>query len=180
MCQPLAVCYDILSLTFETAWLIDIVHTFKAESYPLLKYVNVLNFVLKLKLQLVIFSLYSFSSCCSLKQYLNSVTTMGAAQHYTVHIPSPELLISNYILCLLNIFRIGICCYYRLPVFCLLTGQFWGFSTTPSGKTMDGTQKSLGPKMMAVVPKGHGRANVCVHRKSIKPCKFLKCFGAFL
>jgi len=35
-------------------------------------------------------------------------------------------------------------------------------------------------KFVPVVPKAHGRANVCVHRKSIKPCNFQKCFGGFL
>ena len=34
-------------------------------------------------------------------------------------------------------------------------------------------------QLVAVVPKAHGMANVCAHRKSIKLCKFLKCFGAF-
>jgi len=34
-------------------------------------------------------------------------------------------------------------------------------------------------KFVPVVPKAHGRANVCAHLNSIKPCKFLKCFGAF-
>jgi len=30
-----------------------------------------------------------------------------------------------------------------------------------------------------MVPKVHGRANVCAHRKSIRPCNFQICFGAF-
>ena len=35
-------------------------------------------------------------------------------------------------------------------------------------------------QLVAVVPKAHGRANVCVHRKSIKPYNFQKCFGGLL
>ena len=31
-------------------------------------------------------------------------------------------------------------------------------------------------QLVAVVPKAHGRANVCVHRKSIKPCNLKKMF----
>ena len=34
-------------------------------------------------------------------------------------------------------------------------------------------------KFVPVVPKVHGRANVCAHQKSIKPCNFQKCFGVF-
>jgi len=30
-----------------------------------------------------------------------------------------------------------------------------------------------------MVPKAHGRANVCAHRKSIKPCNFQNILGAF-
>ena len=29
------------------------------------------------------------------------------------------------------------------------------------------------------MPNAHGRANVCAHRKSIKPCNFQICFGAY-
>jgi len=35
-------------------------------------------------------------------------------------------------------------------------------------------------KFVPVVPKAHGRANVCARRKSIKQCNFRKCFGGFL
>jgi len=35
-------------------------------------------------------------------------------------------------------------------------------------------------KFIPVVPKVHGRTNVCAHQKSIKPCNFQKCFGGFL
>ena len=34
-------------------------------------------------------------------------------------------------------------------------------------------------KFIPMVPKAHGRDNICVHRKSIKPWNFQKCFGAF-
>jgi len=36
-------------------------------------------------------------------------------------------------------------------------------------------------QLVAVVPKAHGRANVCAHRKSIKPCNSKKMFrGLFV
>ena len=35
-------------------------------------------------------------------------------------------------------------------------------------------------KFVPVVPKVHGRTNVCAHRKSIKPHNSEKCFGGFL
>jgi len=35
-------------------------------------------------------------------------------------------------------------------------------------------------KFVPVVLKAHGKANVCAHRKSIKPCNFQKCFGGLL
>ena len=35
-------------------------------------------------------------------------------------------------------------------------------------------------KFVSVVPKSHGRTNVCAHRMSIKPCNLKKCFGGFL
>ena len=34
-------------------------------------------------------------------------------------------------------------------------------------------------QLVAAVTKAHVRTNVCAHRKSIKPLKFQKCFGAF-
>jgi len=34
-------------------------------------------------------------------------------------------------------------------------------------------------KFVPMVPKAHGGANVCVHRKSIMPCNFWKHFGFF-
>jgi len=35
-------------------------------------------------------------------------------------------------------------------------------------------------KSVPMVPKAHDRANVCAHRKSIKPCNFQNIFGGFL
>jgi len=35
-------------------------------------------------------------------------------------------------------------------------------------------------KFVPLVPKAHGRDNVCTHRMSIKPCNFQKCFWGFL
>ena len=64
--------------------------------------------------------------------------------------------------------------------------RFWGFSPL-RGDTLHRSRLNLagrsGPrktvKFVPVVPKAHGRANVCAHRKSIKPWNFQKCFGAF-
>ena len=35
-------------------------------------------------------------------------------------------------------------------------------------------------KLVAVVPKAHGRVNVCVHRKSIKPATLKNVLGLFI